>query len=139
MSLINYGWALFIATSFVLWPIIGKSTGASGQWVNNVVLIGCTLVSVSLAMPGMSQQPLPSLKAFLLLGIAACINGFGFFMYSMKTTDPTIQTGTFMCLVTILMVIIGFAASWMFTDQAVTVRQGIGLIMAIIAIGLITG
>jgi drug/metabolite transporter (DMT)-like permease len=139
MSWVNIWWAFFAALAFVAWPTIGKYSGASGQWVSSVVLIASTVVGVAFAYPEMRHQPFPSAKGFGLMLVASLINGYAVYMYSMKTADPMVQTGTFMCIVMVMMVVLGFAASAILTDQTVTPRQLGGVAVAVLAIWLIAG
>ena len=137
MSLINVLWAFIVALAFVVWPTIGKYSGASGEWVATTVLLGSTLIGLAFSYPEMRHQPLPSARAFALITIAALVNGYAVYMYSMKATDPAIDTGTFIAIMTIMMVVLGLVISALLTGQIITFRQWSGIGAAIVAIWLI--
>lgn len=132
-------WALFCATAFVVWPTIGKFSGATGHWINTIVLVGSTITGVALAYPAMRAQPLPSLKAVVLISIAGLINGAAVYVYSMMTADPKIPTGTFISTVTMMMVVIGFVLAVILTGQEWTIRHIAGMTLALVGIWLIAG
>lgn len=132
-------WALFCATAFVVWPTIGKYSGAGGHWVNTIVLIGSTITGVALAYPAMKAQPLPSIKAVALILTAGFINGAAVYAYSMMTANPKIATGPFVSTVTMMMVVLGFVLAVILLGQAWSGRHVLGMAFALVGIWLIAG
>lgn len=139
MTAVNMLWAFLIATAFVGWPIIGKYAGAGGQWVTTTVLVGSTLVGIGFSLPALRQQPLPSFTGFALMMIAGLVNGYAVYEYSLKTSDSAIPTGTFIAVMTIMMVVLGMASSAVLTHETVSLRQMGGVALAVLAIWLIAG
>lgn len=131
--------AWLAATAFVAWPIVGKYSGIGGHWVNIVVLSGSTLAGIAMAYPQVRGEPLPSFRGLGVVLLAALANGAAVYLYSLKTSDPNVPTGSFIVTVTLMMVVMGFLLSVILTGQHATPRQLAGLALAVFAVWLIAG
>lgn len=139
LTLSHIVWAIGIAAAFVFWPTIGKYSGASGTWVNTLILIWSTIAGVAFSMPAMISGPTPSLRAVGLMALAGLINGAAVYYYSVLTADATVPTGRLVAVVTIFMVILGPLFAYFLNGEVISLRHWAGLAAAVIAVLLIAG
>jgi drug/metabolite transporter (DMT)-like permease len=110
-----------IALAFVTWPIVGKYSGADSGWVGTLASLG-TLLVVAVSSRRMLAVP-PRGRIILILLVAGIINGIGVYFYSMKTSDPQIQTAIFMVLTAIMMVIVIPIMDWALNGTSFNIYQ----------------
>jgi drug/metabolite transporter (DMT)-like permease len=139
LNLSHILWALGIGTSFVLWPIVGKYSQATGAWVNTLVIIGSTVGGVAFAYTSIRVQPLPPLYACLILLAAGALNGAAVYFYSMKAVDPQVPTGQFIMMVVIMMVILSPLVNYLVNGAALSPKQWLGLGTATLSVFLLAG
>lgn len=128
--------AVFIASGFVAWPIIGKFSNVGGGMVGTLVLSTSAIVIAMLSAKQFSLGLL-SVRTLAMLCIAGVINGIAVFLYAGKTSDPAIQTGIFIVIISVLMVVIGPLLDWIINGSTLSSKQAIGLVFAIVAIYLV--
>lgn len=136
MNLTSLLTAVMIAVGFVGWPVIGKYSKASGAWVGTFAMVVTTIV-VAIISHRQLFLSTPSPKAFLVLTLAAVVNGVAVCLYSAKTTDPSIQSGAFVVVVATLMVIFAPILDWILNGSIPSLRQVGGFALAALAIYLI--
>jgi drug/metabolite transporter (DMT)-like permease len=82
----------------------------------------------------MMRETLPTPKGALIILVCGCLNGLALYFYTVKAADPKIDTGVFMAIVFILMVLFTPFLSWMLTGEAITARTMFGIALAVGAI-----
>mgnify|MGYP000918095625 FL=1 len=127
-------WAAFIALAYALWPILGKWSNASGQWVNTLVVGASFLPVAALSANQMIKAPLTSPKAFVLLVLAGIMNGFAVYVYGMKATDEKVPTGAFVMTVSIMFFVVAPIIDWIMNGTTLSAKQMFGVGMAGVAI-----
>jgi drug/metabolite transporter (DMT)-like permease len=133
----NVFYAFFIAMGFVSWAIIGKYVGAGGIWVATIVSTS-TLASVFiLSASELLSGQVPTLRAISILTTAGLVNGICLYVYTQKTSDISIQTGSFVVIVSMTMVVLAPIISLVLNGEVLTPRQFMGIGCALIAIYLI--
>lgn len=132
-------WAFGIGAVFVFWPALAKYSQASGAWVNTIVIIGSAIGGVGLAYSSLRGQPVPTSNALLILLVAGILNGAAVYFYAMKVSDPQIPTAIFVMTVTIAMLVVAPMFDYVLNGNTLSIRQGAGLGMAILAIFLLAG
>ena len=128
--------ALFIASSFALWPVIGKYSGAGGAWVGTLVLF-ITWIPIAVLSRAELIGGFPSLRAMLILAVAGVINGVGCYVFAQKTSSIEINTAVFMVLVSIFMVVMAPVFSWVFNGEVLEQRHYAGFACAVLAVYLL--
>ena len=139
LTLVQLLWALGIASAFVLWPILGKFSQASGAWINALVIIGTAFSGIGLSYPVMKGQPIPSVHALGWLIVAGVINGAAVYFYATKAVEVGVPTGVFIMTVIILMVVMTPVFNYLLNGEILSVRQWAGLGAALLAIFLLAG
>ena len=137
MSFAHILWALGIASAFVIWPVLGKYSQASGAWVNTLVLVGTAIGGISLAFPNLRGHPTPTSTAVAWLLIAGLLNGAAVYFYAVKAVDPQVPTGAFIMTVIMSMVILTPVFNYLLNGDVLSVRQWFGLCAALLAIYLL--
>ena len=132
-------WAFGIGSAYAFWPIIGKYSQASGEWVNTIVVISSTIIAIGLAFSSVKEQPLPTLNAFAVLLLAGLLNGAAVYFYSMKATDPQVPTGAFIMTTIVIMVAMAPLFNYLLNGVALSLKQLAGLGAAALAIALLAG
>ncbi len=138
MGLKNFAYALFIASAFVAWPILGKWSGAGGAWTSNVVIVASLITSVVFTYRQMAEEALPSWTAFVVLAVAGLINGLAVLMYSNRTATADAQTTIFMAVVMTLMVVLTPIANRLLNNEQITLTQGLGFVLIVGGVILLT-
>lgn len=131
-------WPVFIAVSFVAWPIAGRYMGLPGSWNMNLVMMGSLLTLIPLSLRSMVTGPSPAWIGVVVMVVVGAINGLALHVYAGKTAAGTdINVTTFICTVTVLMVVITPFNDWLLNGQTFSLRQIAGIILAPVVIYLI--
>jgi drug/metabolite transporter (DMT)-like permease len=130
--------ALFIGIAYASWPIVSKYSKASPGWLGVIVMVGTTLVVLLSLIKNLSKTSIPPGKSFLFLAIASIINGFGVYLYILKSADQSIPIGLFVTIVCLVMVVYAPLFDWLLNKQALTLRQFSGMLLAAVAVYLIS-
>lgn len=130
-------WATFIAAAYAIWPILGKWSGASGQWVTTTVVASSVIPVIALSASSMAKSPINNWKAFVLLTIAGIINGFAVYIYGMKATDEKVPTGIFIMTVATMTFVLSPLFAWGLNGETLSTRQLFGILTAGIAVYLL--
>ncbi|MDD3531043.1 MAG: hypothetical protein PHV99_00385 [Candidatus Pacebacteria bacterium] len=139
LNLSHILWALGIGTAFVMWPIVGKYSQATGAWVNTIVIIGSAIGGIAFAYTSIRVQPIPTLYACLILLAAGAINGAAVYYYSMKAADPQVPTGQFIMTVIIMMVVVSPLFNYLVSGETLSAKQWVGLGTTILSVFLLAG
>jgi len=124
--------AVFIATAYAAWPVVGSYSRASGGWIGTVVVIA---TGITVAICSAKQLiSFPNTKAILLLLIAGAINGVAVYLYSCKVADVTVPTAAFVVTVAVFMSVIAPLLSWLLNGAIPTFYQTLGYGLAMSAI-----
>ena len=132
-------WAFGIGTAFVIWPIVGKYSQATGAWVNTIVIIGSAIGGIAFAYTSIRVQPVPTLYACLILLAAGAINGVAVYYYSMKAADSQVPTAQFIMTVIIMMVIVSPLFNYLLNGATLSGKQWLGLGTAVLSVFLLAG
>lgn len=129
--------AAVIAFAFAAWPLLGKEARVSGAWMSVIVMAG-SAITVALASASRLTGGAPSGRAWGFLGAAAIANGLAVYLYASKAADPTVPTGPFLVVVSVVQVAAIPLLVWMLPGgQAPTLRQAAGFAMAAAAVYLL--
>jgi len=123
----------------VAWPVLGKYSGASGAWITIVILVGSAIGGIGPAFPETRGQVMPTTTAFGWLLLAGLVNGVAVYFYAVKAADPQVPTGPFIMTLIVLMVMLTPLFNYLLNGDVLSVRQWLGLGMALLAIFLLAG
>ncbi len=130
--------AIFIATIFAAWPIVGRSTGMSGSWIAAIVMLGTAFSASLLTAKELFNTPFPAARPFIFLLVVSLINGLAVWLYAVKAADKNIPTiSTFLVTVAILVMIIAPTLDWMLNGAVPTPKQFTGFVVAVGAVYLL--
>lgn len=128
--------AVFVAIAFAAWPLIGRESRVSGAWMATGVMVGSALTVALLSSTQLSQ--VPTGRALWVLGAAAIVNGLAVFVYASSAADPTVATGPFIVIVSVLQVVAVAFIAWMLPGgHAPTLREAAGFALAAVAVYLL--
>ncbi|HEY4088899.1 MAG TPA: hypothetical protein VGM43_23370 [Bryobacteraceae bacterium] len=110
------------------WPILGKYSQASGAWIGAVVMAVTGLVAIVIAMlqGGLQSGSLPTPSKLLLLILAGLVNGVATYRYATRARMEG-QTGKYLVLIAILIVIEAPFFDMVLNRSTLTVRQWAGV------------
>lgn len=137
LSITHVLYAFGIGSAYALWPIIGRYSGAPGIWINTIVIIGSAIGGIALAYPSMKEQPSPSMNAIWILLFAGLVNGAAVYFYSIKAADPHVPMNAFIVTTIIVMVVMTLAFNFLLNGVVPSMKQGLGLGAAILAVALL--
>lgn len=137
MGIQNIFLAIFIATGFSAWGIIGRFSGATGPWIGLSIIVSTAIPVVIFSCDKLSGS-MPNAKAMTCLIVAGIINGIAFQVNSNKMADENIPSGTFLVVVYISMVVIAPLLDWIFNKSIPTSNQWLGFTLAICAVTLLS-
>ncbi|MFA5996226.1 MAG: hypothetical protein WC790_00675 [Candidatus Paceibacterota bacterium] len=137
LSVSHVLYAFGIGSAYALWPIIGRYSGAPGTWINTVVVIGSAISAIALAYPSMKEQSLPNMNAIWILLFAGLINGAAVYFYSVKAADPHVPMNAFIITTIVIMVVMTLAFNFLLNGVVPSVKQGLGLAFAVLAVILL--
>ena len=137
LSITHVLYAFGIGSASALWPIIGRYSGAPGTWINTVVIIGSAISGIALAYPSMREQPLPSMNAIWVLLFAGLVNGAAVYYYSVKAADPHVPMNAFIVTTIVMMIVMTLAFNFLLNGVVPSVKQGLGLTFAVLAVILL--
>ena len=98
--------AILIAFAFSFWPVLASYTKASTPWVSTIISLGSGITVSFFAYKQFANNEIPTWTSILILCIGACANGTAMYFYSDKVADKTVNTGDFVTLVVVSMVMI---------------------------------
>ena len=104
--------AFFIASVFAGWPIIGKFSGLSGEYVGTLACLGTTVAMAALSAKQLLSTDSLTPKAITIMLVAGAANGIGVYFYARKAADKLIPTADFVATVCIFMVMIAPVQHW---------------------------
>ncbi|HEX8946826.1 MAG TPA: hypothetical protein VF829_01255 [Candidatus Paceibacterota bacterium] len=133
----NILWGIMIGTGFVLWPIIGKFSGATSAWVTILVAAGTLVSCMPLSLQSAIQSGV-SIRSTLILLLAGAVNGIAFYFYSVHTANPSAQTGTFMVTVIVAMLLLTPILSYFVNHEVLTLKQFTGMACAALTVYLLS-
>jgi hypothetical protein len=139
LSITHVLYAFGIGSVYAFWPIVGRYSGATGAWINTIVIIGTAVGGIALAYPSMREQSLPTANAMWVLFFAGLVNGAAVYLYSVKAADQQVPMNAFIVTTLITMVLMTLAFNFLLNGVIPSVRQGLGLGTAILAIFLLVG
>lgn len=121
--------AALIALGMVTWPILGKYSQAPAPWIGLIVMGVSGIVAV--LMPwiagSLSKEPFPAMNMFAILAVAGILNGIATSRYAQRARLDG-QTGTYLVLVAVLIVIQAPFVDMLLNRTALNLRQwgGVG-------------
>jgi CBS domain containing-hemolysin-like protein len=128
--------AAFVAIAFAAWPLIGRQARVSGPWMATLVMAGSALLIATLSAPQLGTWP--ASRALWVLGAAAVANGLAVYVYASSAADPSVPTGPYIVVVSVLQVAaVPFLAWALPGGQAPTLRQAAGFAFAAVAVYLL--
>jgi hypothetical protein len=128
--------AAAVAIAFAAWPLIGRQARVSGPWMATLVMTGSAMLIAALSSPQLTTWP--SGRALWVLGGAALANGVAVYIYASSVADPSVPTGPFIVVVSVLQVAaIPFLVWVMPGGSAPTARQALGFAFAAVAVYLL--
>lgn len=133
MSFLNVVVAVFIASGFAGWGIIGKYSQVNGGWIGTMAM-AITTITVALTSLSQLQQEIPNRRAMLLLIIAGILNGVAVCVYTSKITNPAIPASLFMALVFMFMIAVVPCLEWALNGTMPSSNHIIGYALAVGAI-----
>lgn len=126
--------AFLIAAAFAGWPIIGRFSGVTGEYVGVLAVVGTLVTVIMLSAKQLLSTATLTPKAVAVMLIAGAINGIAVYFYSLKAADKVIPTATFVATVCIFMVMVAPFQHWIVNGIAPTWRQVIGYGLAALAV-----
>lgn len=130
---------LLIAFCFTSWPIVVKFSRVGGAWGGTIVFVATCLSVALFSGKQLLGSSLPNLKALMILLVAGTINGFGCYLYSLKSSDQNIAIGVFIPTIAVMGIMLAPILAFIFDrGTVITVRQVVGMLIAGVAIYLIT-
>lgn len=120
--------AALIAMGMAGWPILGKFSQASAGWISAIVLgvTGIVAIVIALLRGGMQGTSLPSRSRLLILIAAGVVNGVATYCYAARARMEG-QTGKYLVLVSILIVIEAPFFDMLLNKGTLTTRQWTGV------------
>jgi len=120
--------AALIAMGMAGWPILGKYSEATAPWIGAVVMTvtGMVAVAIALLQGGLQGTPLPSPSKLALLISAGLVNGLATYRYASRARMEG-QTGKYLVLVAILIVIEAPFFDLILNRSVLTPRQWTGV------------
>ncbi|HXE64629.1 MAG TPA: hypothetical protein VN519_13885 [Bryobacteraceae bacterium] len=120
--------AALIAMGMASWPIIGKYSQASVPWISAIVLgvTGVVAIVIALLQGGSPGVSLPVPGKLLLLMSAGVVNGLATYRYAAHARMEG-QTGKYLVLVSILIVIEAPFFDLILNKSTLSVRQWTGV------------
>jgi drug/metabolite transporter (DMT)-like permease len=117
-----------IAMGMASWPILGKYSQASPGWISAIVLGVTGIVAIALAclQGGPHTSSLPAPGKLLMLISAGVINGLATYRYASRARMEG-QTGKYLVLVAVLIVIEAPFFDMLLNGSSLTVRQWTGV------------
>ena len=137
MNAKTLAWAVFIALGYVCWPIVGKRVGAPGVWMGTIINFCGLVCMLALSSRQLLNGPMVTTKAILALVAVGIFNGAAVYVYSLKTTDPQINTGVFIVLISILLTTLAPLVDGLLNATMPSAKQFAGIALGPIAIYLI--
>jgi uncharacterized membrane protein len=116
------------AMGMACWPILGKYSQASAPWIGAVVMTvtGMVAVIIALAQGGLQGASIPTPSKLLLLILAGVVNGVATYRYASRARMEG-QTGKYLVLIAILIVIEAPFFDMMLNRSTLTLRQWSGV------------
>lgn len=120
--------AALIALGMVIWPILGKYSQAPAAWIGVVVMSVTGIVAIILALlqGGLAGSSLPAASRVLMLVSAGVVNGLAMNRYAARARMEG-QTGKYLVLVAILVVIEAPFVDMVLNKSSLTLRQWTGV------------
>jgi hypothetical protein len=120
--------AALVAMGMASWPILGKYSQASAAWIGAVVMAVTGLVAILIALlqGGLQGASIPAPSKLLLLISAGLVNGVATYRYASRARMEG-QTGKYLVLVAILIVIEAPFFDMILNRSTLTVRQWTGV------------
>jgi len=130
--------AALIAMGMAGWPILGKYSQASAAWIGAVVMAvtGMVAIMIATAQGGLQGASLPAPGKLLLLISAGAVNGLATYRYASRARMEG-QTGKYLVLVAILIVIEAPFFDMILNRSTLTVRQWTGVACGIACVYLL--
>lgn len=132
----EFGLMIFIACSFVTWPILGNYTGLGPAWVS-AIACGFTALTVLVLCIGKFTAMTPSIISIILLAISGIFNGIACYLYINKITKPGINPAIYVNTVSISMVLAASIISCALLGKFPNKYQVLGIILAMPTIYLL--
>lgn len=130
--------AAFIAAGFVSWPSLAKPLGTKHGVIVFLVLAIALLVTTIVNYRELGEIRTVSAKSLTIIICVAMVNGVTTVLYAKFSADPNIQTGTFLSMVTILMVCFGPIADRLLNGAKLNNLQYLGLALALPVVWLLS-
>lgn len=128
---------LVTATCFALYPVFGRHSGASTNWMRAVTTVS-TIIIVLTFQAKSPYGPVPAGKELLFLVLAGITAGIGTLFFGKLYAIETAQgLSVSIPLVSILTICLNGILSRLFFHEQISWRMGLGYLMACVAIWLI--
>lgn len=134
-----YDWvsAIFVAFSFVAWAVWGKfynlHSALLGIMSTSLLALTVTLLSFS-QFGDIGNKIFPSLKAFAVMIFLCGLNGVGFYIYSNRVSDPLVKTGSYIVVVSVLMLMEARFLDWYLNNNSLSFLNSICLVIIVLGI-----
>ncbi|HVV47346.1 MAG TPA: EamA family transporter [Bryobacteraceae bacterium] len=117
-----------IAMGMASWPILGKYSQASPGWISAIVLgvTGIVAITIAWLQGGQQAAALPAPGKLLILIAAGVVNGLATYRYALRARMEG-QTGKYLVLVAVLIVIEAPFFDMFLNRSSLTVRQWTGV------------
>lgn len=126
--------AFFIACVFVGWPIIGKYSNLTGEYVGTLACLGTLGAVAAMSAKQLFETASLTIKAVTIMMLAGIVNGVGVYYYARNSADKLIPTADFVATVCIFMVVLAPLEHWYFNGVVPSWRQFTGYGFAAIAV-----
>jgi drug/metabolite transporter (DMT)-like permease len=126
--------AIFIALSFTSWGIIAKYLNVPGHWASIIIIIGSFISAISFSISKIISEPLNNYKGLVILFTIGLINGFAVYRYGKYCVNQSVPTGIFVSMVVTLQLILAPFIDYIVNRNIPSIRQIIGVSLAIIAV-----
>ena len=128
---------LVTAACFALYPVFGRHSGASTNWMRAVTAVS-TLIIVFAFQAKSPYGPIPAGKELLFLILAGITAGIGTLFFGKLYAIETVQgLSVSIPLVSILTICLNGLLSRLFFHEQITWKMGLGYLLACAAIWLI--
>lgn len=121
---------LFIATSFVAWPLAGVYFCIPPVWTGAIAMVVTGIVVPASTWKQLTILPMPTIGIISIFALISVMNGLAIPRYSMRTAELGTSSGSFVAAVSIAMVIIAQFLGYLLPGAELRLNQIGGVFIA---------
>lgn len=126
MSIYDWLSAIFVGFGFTAWAVWGKYYHIHpillGLMSTSLIALTVTIISLN-QLGNIGARPFNSFRSFFVMVFLCVVNGVAFFVYSGKIADKTINTGIYIVVVSVLMLVSASGLDWLINGNALSIKQ----------------